>query len=202
MNSANMLNRALIYSKKSSNHTVLNYLESTGNQCINTGIIPNSTNSVEVCVSSDSTIGQIFFGSEESTGARFFAGTMITGEPTSIVIGLSDLYVIAATGITLNNTTLKMQGNNFYVDGVLKYTGAPVAFTSARSMYLCALQTSWGAQGYNSRGKLYWFKVTNSSGVVIQHLIPVKKADGTYCMYDNVTGVYFYTLNSQPFTGG
>ena len=49
--------------------------------------------------------------------------------------------------------------------------------------------------------RLYYFKLYND-GVLIRNFIPVLDKNGTPCMYDKVTGQFFYNAGTGNFIAG
>ena len=98
---------------------------------------------------------------------------------------------------------IKRDGNLVYINDVLVYTHSNVSWTTAYPMYLFAINQA-DTVIYTSKNPMnvYSFRITQkSSGSLIQYLIPVLK-DGVYCMYDNVSGTYYYNQGTGSFTGG
>ena len=190
--------RRSIMGEKKANHTMLNYLYADNSPYIDTGIKSQSGITVEAQLRTTYSSTSGWFGSRDSVNVNSF-----------LMVRNVELYprygTLSPSGLTFIsdytvNHIYKMANNQVYIDNVLVQTNTAQTFTGNYNMLLFAyasgVSKTLGRQLYVS-----YFKVWNSSGTLIQHLIPVLK-DGVYCMYDNVSGTYYYNQGAGSFTGG
>jgi len=170
-------------------HTELSYLQSSGTQYINTGILGQSGLKVEI-----------------SCGGftNFLFGSRVAFQNGAYYIYMSRFdYYTTAYNITWDNNISHLyviDNNLFYVDGALKATGSTTQFNNSLNNYLFGCSTN-GAFSSGS-AKIYYCKIWNASGVLVRNLIPVIKTDGTYCMYDKTNSIYYPNVGTGVFIGG
>lgn len=194
-------------------YTVVEYLESTGTQRINTGLFAPLNTDIEVKFSLTSVEPisanncAIFGGrdaSSTSTCVFFFVATSkyfrfdrmsqkyignsntITAEANSVYLFNYKNNVVTLTNLNTNETVS--------VD-----IGTPTTFTTS-PIQLFAVNTS---NSYSSflKGKIYEWKYLEN-GKLLQHFIPVLDFKGVACMFDKVSQKLFYNNGSGEFLYG
>lgn len=183
------------------NHIELSYLQSSGTQYIDTGIIGSSELKIEIKVMFTTTNNTTYLiGSRNSTNGDAFLlltnnallrtdyGTGVNGYIPGLTLTTTDIYTITKD---LNLT---------YVDGVLKSTLTKSSFNSGLSMYLFSTNTN-GAASAQVRAKIYYCKIWDAHGTLLRDFIPVIN-ENVYCMYDKVSDSYFINKGTGAFTGG
>lgn len=60
-------------------------------------------------------------------------------------------------------------------------------------------EQKWGSAGAGLKGKIYYSKIYSGSDLIAD-MIPVKKSDGTLCLYDKVRDKYLYNKGSGNLT--
>ena len=184
----------------------LEYLESTGTQFIDTEVFGTENISIETGFEFSDTSTQYLFGSSVTYNTDTFCFSLNpanTGKIYRVFIG-------ANTG-TYGNVgevfSTKMSVNNAYFsttqirldDEVYDFTSV-TPFITPTSMYLFAKSNN-GKADFFAKVKVKFFKIYDN-GVLVQHLIPVVKSDGTACMYDLVSKKYFVNQGKGQFIGG
>lgn len=188
-------------------YTELEYIQSTGNQFIDTGYIPRATytkyelgfmrtgistswspiiNSEEdvrfgiVCrKNTDSNYGSCWAGSSSSYRDRDF--------PISSNVKYN--IVFDKTGIELNGTKYSFSGT------VTSATGSWSTMINHRHK---------SASGYSdeySLGRWYYLRIYDN-GTLKRDFVPCKDKSGVVCMYDKVDKKYYYNIGSGSFTAG
>lgn len=146
------------------------YLQTTGTQYINTGIIPDSDTSLEVCASNFDMVGnnEWLFGSRTSylnasfglySGGSNYIDTW-GGQTTS-----SSSFDLSNKSIVLKDTT------KTYVDGTQQFSYNSETWTGTYPMFLFCLNNGGNRAGIYSGTKIYYSKTTKST--LQQHLVPV-----------------------------
>ena len=172
----------------------IEYLEGTGTQYIETGIIPNADTGIYINAYSSNNIDSYVVGLRNTTG------------DTRWCIGHSNGYYYGYNNynnsrIGANPTELWLNYNN---DGLFRsisnsYSLPTLSFTPAYNIRLfgsagiVASYTSW-------KGKLYNVKITQGNNLIMD-LIPVRK-DTTGYMYDKVSGRLFGNSGTGDFILG
>lgn len=185
-------------------YTEVEYIESTGTQWIRTGIFPDDNTikcEVKIAYSSTST-GQLM-GSGTSGSARFNFGI----ESRKFRFGFGGSWFDANSEVTTPDTNphvfiLDASTKTGYVDGVPQTTTNNYIATGSHVFMLFARGASNSAEnGNRTKGKLYYVKLWNK-GELVRDLIPVLDEEGIACMYDNVSGEFFYNSGTGQFVAG
>ena len=58
------------------------------------------------------------------------------------------------------------------------------------------------AERYWFTGRFYYLKLWDSQGLLVHHLIPVRRYDNVCGLYDKVTGAFFPSSTGVAFGGG
>jgi hypothetical protein len=189
-------------------YTQLEYLESTGTQYINTGVLPDSNFGafIDFQYTNRDTTEQLAFG---TSLPNFCVGR------SSAVFGLahkpgkgyncytrcasdSDCYVARHTAHI-----------NFMNDGDLKFDGntrcnitTDLWSSDASRIFLFSLGNS-GVQPYHSGAvRIYNLKLSNSN-TIVHNYVPVRRdSDGALGMYDTVTNTFFTNAGTGDFIAG
>ena len=182
----------------------LTYLESTGTQYIDTGILPDYANGDEVQISlfnpSFSGLQPITFGSRSSTITN---GLYIT--PIYLIACDSNGYSTQQLGeqgvITDKNLIMKINASVIDISGDLSttYSIPRSNITSDYPVYLFALNNGGSSlsECFATNMKLYYFKYYHN-GTLAQHLVPALN-NGVPCLYDEVSGTFKYNAGTGTF---
>lgn len=189
------------------------YLESTGTQYINTGILPNTNLSYSLRIkrTSSSSTDQIPFGSRNSNYYGFVVWTN-----TSSGKGYAFHYCYGSgkdqredsgwvyTGNIIDSFhTIDVNNQSISVDGVIRYTWtqhASTLVTSTIPLYLFALRDNQSIDSRIFVGRIAFAKIYLSD-VLVRDFIPVRVRQIGY-MYDRVSGELFGNIGSGSFTLG
>ena len=186
-------------------YTPIEYLESTGTQYIDTGVVFD-TGSLK--------FQALFYIKQIINGENDFIGTLKTGGSSDgfccgtyqegtiflfsrpVNVHLSNIQTGAWYDIIgeFNNNTMSL-----YVNGSLIDFGTRNSFYSSEHIILFM-----GGNGYmplNTYQKLGSVKIW-SNNILVRDFIPVLTPDGTPCMYDKVTNRYFYNQGTGQFVAG
>jgi len=103
-----------------------------------------------------------------------------------------------------DKTVLLQRKNELYKDGNHLITFGNVTFASTNPLCLSSINISGN---YTSKMFIYSFKLYNANDELIMSLIPVRKQDTptslpTVCMYDTISGTYFYNGGTGSFIEG
>jgi hypothetical protein len=178
-------------------YTEIEYIESTGTQWIDTGYAINtSTDSVEfVFQNIGSTIYKWFMG-EHDNGARFGLGTGDGTAKRNVAYGATT-YKVSDAQIFNSAHTFIANENGVFLDGS-KVTNF-ASFSSTSSIYLFNLNLN--NTNYCGAAKVWSYKHYRD-GSLIRDLIPVLDKDNIACMYDKVSGQFFYNKGTGNFIAG
>ena len=185
-------------------HTLIEYLQSTGSQYINTGIVGKSGINVEMQFSFDATGTHYILASRTSTNRRFYVAAGYTTQ-WDITIGNDR---IGGSFSTNTKYTVFFNSNS---DGwnarvvdenettIRSVNGTDTLNTSLNLLLFAANMA--GSPQYYAKAKVYYVKIYDGDELV-RDFIPVLDPNDVPCMYDRVTRRYFYNVRTGNFTPG
>ena len=173
-------------------HTQLQYLTMNGNQWITPGLTVDSNYVVEIkylLTGSSKGMGRLLGSSVDQSFEMAASGT----SAFRWGLNISSTTVSFTSGVP---HTFKCYGTGqCYVDGVLKAN----LNKNQRPVTLFIFSESTHTE--QVKGSFYYCKIWNN-GVLIRDFIPVKDMNNVICLYDFVSGTYFYNSGSGSFTAG
>ena len=188
--------------------TRVEYLESSGTQYINTGIVPTTTTEIRM-------------GIEVPTipsGTRIWGGTNIAndGNATYAILRKESNNSNFNFRVSYDDIIYCSLDTNKKYDIIMNEYGSRKLIVSGNDigtftgtvstnipMYLFARNTSGTAETqYSFNTKLYYFSIKDSNGVLVRDLIPCIDPLGVPCMYDLVGKKPYYNLGTGTFTTG
>lgn len=183
------------------------YLESTGTQYIDTGIIPDSTTKFEILAEVTTPTVQTdtcLFGSRTNNGSDQYI--MWDGHNSAnvehrigFITGTWDETRIMTISRTRN--LFKYDGSAFYINGEKKLDITNSMTAGKYPIFLFGLNQDGSIESRRYKGKVFYFKIWKGSQLV-RDLIPVIDGDGIPCMYDNISQSFFYNKGTGDFTAG
>lgn len=179
----------------SESHTKLESLSVDGNCYFDTEILPNQNTNTEAKLYVKSGTTYICGARDDkykygySVTDNFYA---VRGSVSSAVKNTAfweDAWTIKQNGATAtfgnNSVTLDNAGN----------------FTLTSPYYIGCMSKNGEAAGAGLKGKIYYAKIYSGSNLVAD-MIPVKKSDGTLCLYDKVRKKYIYNAGTGTLKEG
>ena len=176
-------------------YTILEYIESTGTQYIDTGFKPNQNTKVEAeyaWISGNSAV----CGVRESN-----TGFLLYHESNLVYTMYGTTY--ASTGVTAsaNKATAVMDGVARIVTiGENSVSLASATFQMNYPMYLFGYSESGTADSKGSI-RLYSCKIYDN-GTLIRDYVPCKDTTGAVGLYDKVAGKFYTNAGTGTFTAG
>ena len=177
----------------SESHTELESLSVDGNCYFDTEILPdqNTNTEAKLYVKSGTTY---ICGARDDKYKYGYSVTdnfyVVRGSVSSAVKNTAfweDAWTIKQNGATAtfgnNSVTLDNAGN----------------FTLTSPYYIGCMSKNGEAAGVGLKGKIYYAKIYSGSNLVAD-MIPVKKSDGTLCLYDKVRKKYIYKSGNGTLT--
>lgn len=180
-------------------YTQLEYIESTGTQYIDTGVVPKTTLSIKIkynILQLASSNNIAIFGSISSqTG--LFSG--VAGSPSVYYIntGATSLSDIPFAFNTIReeeyiNDTMIRDGVTYTTDPIIENNISMTLFGRNTGSEIARIGTL----------RIYYFTLYDN-GVLIQNLIPAKRnSDNVLGMYDTVSGTFLTNAGTGTFTAG
>ena len=184
-----------------SGYTQLEYIQSTGTQYIDTGIVADNNTGVKLEASfSDVTSDMVRFGSRTTTG------------DTRFTIGSINGYIYFGWGSIISNNTYSVSTNTKYTIKLNHMNNRKAQYGNYNQM---DITSDLPTQTYNtllfahnragtitySSYKLYGCEITSGQNI-IRKFIPCKNSSNVVGMYDTVTGTFFENAGTGTFTAG
>lgn len=189
--------------------TPIEYIESTGLQCVNTEVVTDSTTKLEFdasIISGDSNVWMPVYGTRTASTSDYFCLYIQTSSPHYLSPNYAgfDPGTGGNTPIDFNQRYLLTQDKGkFYIDGVLK-SGISTTNTLAAGSQPLFLFTNNALGRVQMRGqdiKLYGCKIY-SNDTLIRDYIPVITQTSEACLYDKVQGKLYHNVGQGSFTAG
>lgn len=173
----------------SESHTELESLSVDGNCYFDTEILPDQNTNTEAKL-------YIKSGTTYICGARddkYKYGYTVTDNFYAIRGSVSS--AAKNTAFWENTWTIKQNGSTFTFGGNSVNTDPISSFKLTSPLYIGCMSQNGKAAGTGLKGKIYYSKIYSGSNLVAD-MIPVKKSDGTLCLYDKVRKKYIYNSGS------
>lgn len=170
------------------------YLEFDGASYIDTGLFPNSNWRIESVwlatvgsknIYSSNVEAKRIFG-RTAGGTWWFGGSTVGSNNTKLPLNTVNTTVHDKNGIIFNGVSYAYDKEVDEFD------------TSVHSLYLGTLKNNLST---SFEGRIYDFKIYDNN-TLIQHLRPCLDYNNVACMYDMVTGKYFYNQGTGEFKYG
>ena len=194
-----------MYIGKNEELEVLDYIESTGTQYIDTGIVPKSTTRVVIdyAYSSIPTATEMM-GWGSSGSAEAFAWGWRADEGLFSTVSSNYAYNSANVPTDTNRHVFDLKSGSQKLDGV-EYATDTIGntATTGQTMYLFGLHGEWNTSTAVSlcNAKIYSCKIYDNE-FLVRDYIPIKDKKGIYCLYDIISNTYFYNKGTGEFIGG
>ena len=160
--------------------TQIEYIQSSGTQYIDTGILGTDIKNVKI---------DFQFTSAQSRAEQEVAA-LYSGGRDKLQIGWIDSSFISTGGATYSQTTYSAR----------TIANAMPIGSPAVTLYLFA-QHEGNIAKYNSSVKIYSCVITTTSGI-IHNFIPIKTTTNIYGLWDKVNKVFYKNAGTGTFTGG
>ena len=179
-------------------YQLVEYIESTGTQYINTSRHQTSTTDIEVTFMNDGNniANQRVFGQSSTANNTRYQMQMNNNNPTSWLIGIAGTNTTVSLDATKSFQTIKfVSGTGFYINGTLTNT---ITNTEMNQKYI------WLFAGYDKYSSL---KIANAKiwqdGILIKNMFPCyRKSDGVIGMYDTVQKQFQINAGTGSFIKG
>lgn len=191
------------FSKLPTGFQEVEYLQSTGEQWIDSGIAP----SLDVGIDCNVQVTQFKSGA-------VLCGTGVSGIESSIYLiqnNVSQLTYYDASGEVISDLLphhiiFNNSNKQLVVDGVIKKTFSATSFYggSVPNIFVCTNGQSNVIRSSTWQGKIYSFKIFNNKNeTVLREFVPCyRTADKIAGFYDLVSSEFYSNLGTQPFIVG
>lgn len=187
-------------------YTELEYIENTGKQYIDIGIIPNKLTGVEIVYEAvDYTSSQYILGSRADSKATINYALNGSGSRTdwSAIFNATSTYSssdLVRTGNKYKSTLTPENGGMVWtltdMDNNLSFvkTISSITVNATSNLYLFAFND----ENIHTNLRVYSCKIYNDN-TLIRDLIPVLDSMGKACLYDKLSNRYYYNAGKGNF---
>lgn len=191
-----------IYPKiKINGYELLESIEATGSQWIDTGFKPNQDTSIEMSYKTTTTSGgsTLYYGAALNWGAGYGLYKAQNGVDIYMQYkGYTNIKNSLPSSQFNGTHIIKQDKNKLYSDGELKYTYSAQTFQSVNNLLLGDINDHTGSS-YTFKGHYYYVKIWDN-GKIIRHFIPVKRlSDNAVGMYDLVANQFYGSTGTGTF---
>lgn len=191
-----------LYKKVIEDLVVLDYIESTGTQYIDTGFKPSSNTSIDIDIEmTNSGKANAFYGSRTATKSNsFILFAKSDGTGFNFYYGTTSTVVNSPTGTIIGRFSIQQNANVVTINGVSSTLPAE-NFTGTQNMFLFAANTAGAFDTQTDINRIRMCKIYDN-GTLVRDYIPVLDASGVACLYDKVTNQLFYNQGTGAFIAG
>lgn len=197
----------LVFNKKPY-YCEVEYIESTGTQYIDTEYIPNNNTSIEMVISGVSansfsiTSGTWFMGARQGYLNNAFGFYYNPSSQRFFYAFGNDMPYSEYSSSLLYDKTVKIKTDKtgLYVNDSKVVTATDTTFTSPVSLSLFGLNNNGTTISFTNF-KNHSCKISEN-GVLVRDYIPVLDLNMRPCMYDKVSGKFFYNQGTGEFIAG
>ena len=176
--------------------TELEYIQSSGTQYIDTGVVPDANTKVE-CDFLAKTLDCGVFGARIDYNNNAFTLFWSATNAAAIEIG-NVFFAIGAKAVVNKRCIVEMSATRFNLDGETLQTYSQTAIAPSVPIYIF---WSSGASFSKLSGRVYSFKIYDN-GTLFRDYIASKLADGTVGLYDKLNGLFYGNAGTGTFTAG
>lgn len=187
-------------------YTQLEYIESTGTQYIDTGVVAANNNSFsgKFYATNISPLGNnsgaylfgtynYYDGNNNRQNFRYNLGTQS-------VAGWSNAYTRLSTAV-VGLHTFTASSSAFTIDGETVYTPTETTFNAPKNISMFAVNGTNGVEGHTSFR--YINLIIKTNGTEVRNFIPAKRnSDDAVGMYDSANGVFYANDGTGEFVPG
>lgn len=201
----------LIYEKQGTPYTPLSYLESDGNQRIDTGYYISGSKATykikynHISNNMRAVVGNYIARPYYKTvitihGGNFYASNK---NPTGIKYTLNEIHEIEMTVVagTDNdrNGTYEIKENGQIIGSGGRVGAFPPSTTTYKNVIMFTQHSGGNYELPGANCRIYYFKMYDND-VLVRDFIPVLDENNVPCMYDRVTKQFYYNSGTGDFT--
>lgn len=189
-----------------SGYTKLNYLESTGTQYIDTGVIANQDTGIEMKyevtkIQSNLNFGLVPFGARETYKKRQFLIYSPVNDAKQVYYCYGNNFRIANTSLSVNKAVDVSIRGNIWKTSLFEHTFAKSVFETPYNLSLF-VQNCKPTSGFDGCLKIYFTQIYDKDKL-IKDFIPAKRiSDNVVGMYDKISKKFFINQGTGEFLYG
>lgn len=189
-----------------SGYTRLNYLESTGTQYINTGVIANQDTGIEMKyevtkIQSNLRYALVPFGAREAYQKRQFVIFSPVNASNLVHYCYGNDFRAAGTSLSVNKAVNVSIRGNIWKTSLFEHTFAKSVFETPYNLSLFTANCK-PVSGFNGCLKIYFTQIYDKDKL-IKDFIPAKRiSDNEVGMYDKISRKFFINQGTGEFLYG
>ena len=182
-----------------SGYTELEYIQSSGEQYVNTGYKPTPSTRVEVDIDflSGNTTYNCIFGAGQKASDQF---VVYRNNSNTSMVGQVYSTEHIMTGVSITGRNLVVLSSALFAYGAYSVELTADSFTCDYPLFLFALNRAESAM-YLAHQKLYSCKIYEN-GIIVRDFVPAMNSSGTVGLYDRVGKTFYINEGSGTFTAG
>jgi hypothetical protein len=188
-------------------YTLLDYIESSGTQYIDTGITDVTNSEFEVVAQQTSITGAfptIMGAFDDDSNYKVVCGLSTSNNTFYSQLGGPQGFIVSSVPNDTQKHTFKVttttRQQTLQVDDTAVVTGNyAITSTTSYSLTICARNKSTVSNFTNQ--KVFSVRI-KKSGVLVRNLIPAKNSSNVVGMYDTVSGQFFTNAGTGSFVAG
>lgn len=187
-----------------SEYQAVEYIQSSGTQYIDTGVIPNQDTRVIVDFQLTKLTSAFICGARESASLKAYTLNMgiVNGKCQLRSIFGGQTHTLSADFNT-ERCVIDKDGVDVYINNVYKVTHQSTNFTSPGSLYIFACNQANTTGGYlPDEMKLYSFKMYNNGTLTRDYIPCFRKSDNAAGLYDVVNDKFYTNAGTGTFSVG
>lgn len=179
-------------------YTVLEYIQSDGTQCINTGFVPNQDTRIVMDIQALSADNRYYFGARTITATIQFAAQVSSA---STIRFRADRDSVLISQSPTERITLELNKNIPVINGEQRATMDVASFNPGAPIAL--LTTAYGSNLGSSRmsAMLYSCQIYDND-TLVRDYVPVRSQDNEVGLFDRTNSVFYPNAGTGVFTAG
>lgn len=181
------------------------YIQSTGTQYIDTGILPSSNTNITMDYEyiSGQSGKYVPLACERITVGSDMFGIWINESTKEIAINYGDVDTSAISGTNgAGRHTYSNDRNKWYLDGSLIKTISTSSFSSTSTLFIFGLNSGTEIETRDCTAKLYSFTAYQNSNLIRNFVPCYRKSDNEIGMYDLVSNQFYTNAGTGVFLMG
>lgn len=186
-------------------YTQLTYLESTGTQYIDTGVVFSNTNGFSITYQTTAIVGnQRFCGSYSTGDSRCTVGGNGGGGASHVYVGWNTVVVPNTSSISdLSMGTVDLNYRNCRFYSCRGVTNSAISAVLATQTSHFCLFAAMGSSGFTYGScRIMAFRMTAGDNIIMDCVPARRDSDGVLGMYDIVNGTFLTNSGSGTFIAG
>ena len=188
-------------------YTLLEYIESTGTQYIDTGYfftdVATETVTTDFMRTSASSTGSLIYGFRDSYKVNGYGIQVSNNGSTYMQYGTIDSGLGSTPTASMNTRYTITQTGPKYVFLGASYTSTGETPTQNYPLTVFAINNGGAPTASNmTMMRLYGMTIKDANNVVKMNLVPVKRSDNVLGVFDTVSGQFFTNAGTGDFTAG